>query len=268
MIEARGLTRDFGRTRAVDGVSFSAVPGVVTGFLGPNGAGKTTTLRLLTTFLAPSAGTAVVAGFDVLRAPLEVRRRVGYLPENAPLPGELRVGEYLRLRADVKGLPRGRVGRVVGEALERFTLASVERRLVGQLSRGYRQRVGLADALLGDPPVLILDEPTSNLDPDQVRRVRELLRELARERTVFVSTHLLAEAERLCGALVIVAGGRVVAAGTPAEIADRDAKAPTADDAAAPGLERAFLALTAGGTGAAVGRTTTARSANDGEVRR
>jgi len=237
--------RDFGRVRAVDGVSFTAAPGTVTGFLGPNGAGKTTTLRLLTTFLVPTAGTATVAGFDVLRAPLEVRRRIGYLPENAPLPGELRVGEYLRLRAEVKGIARDRTSRAIGEALERLELGPVERRLVGNLSRGYRQRVGLADALLGDPPVLILDEPTSNLDPDQVRRVRELLRELARERTVFVSTHLLAEAERVCGALVIVAGGRVVATGTPEEIARGRATAG-GEDAAAPGLERAFLALTAG----------------------
>ncbi|MBN1769935.1 MAG: ABC transporter ATP-binding protein [Deltaproteobacteria bacterium] len=247
MIEARGLTRDFGRVRAVDDVSFTAAPGTVTGFLGPNGAGKTTTLRLLTTFLAPTAGTATVAGFDVLRSPLDVRRRVGYLCENAPLPGELRVVEYLRLRAEVKGIPRDRVRGALGAALERLELGSVARRLVGNLSRGYRQRVGLADALLGDPPVLILDEPTTNLDPDQVRRVRELLRELARERTVFVSTHLLAEAERTCGALVIVAGGRVVATGTPEEIARRHAVAPESADAAVPGLERAFLALTAGG---------------------
>lgn len=247
MIEARGLCRDFGRVRAVDDVSFVAAPGVVTGFLGPNGAGKTTTLRLLATFLAPTAGTAVVAGFDVVAAPLEVRRRIGYLPENAPLPGELRVGEYLRLRAEVKGLERGAVRRAIGEALERLALGSVERRLIGDLSRGYRQRVGLADALLGDPPVLLLDEPTGNLDPEQVRRVRALLGELARERTVFVSTHLLAEAERVCGALVIVAGGRVVATGTPEEIARRPVGGPGGEGEAVPGLERAFLALTAGG---------------------
>jgi ABC-2 type transport system ATP-binding protein len=221
VIEATTLTRRFGRLTAVDAVSFRAAPGVVTGFLGPNGAGKTTTLRLLTTFLAPTSGRATVAGFDVVEQPLEVRRRVGYLCENAPLPAELRVGEYLRLRAELKGLDRAGARRAVGREVERLALGRVERRLAGQLSRGFRQRVGLADALLADPPVLVLDEPTISLDPDQVRRVRELLRELAAERTVFLSTHLLAEAERICGSLVIVARGRVVAAGTPAEIAER-----------------------------------------------
>jgi ABC-2 type transport system ATP-binding protein len=221
VIEATTLTRRFGRLTAVDAVSFRAAPGVVTGFLGPNGAGKTTTLRLLTTFLAPTSGRATVAGFDIVERPLEVRRRVGYLCENAPLPAELRVGEYLRLRAELKGLDRAGARRAVGRELERLALGRVERRLAGQLSRGFRQRVGLADALLADPPVLVLDEPTISLDPDQVRRVRALLRELAAERTVFLSTHLLAEAERICGSLVIVARGRVVAAGTPAEIAER-----------------------------------------------
>jgi ABC-2 type transport system ATP-binding protein len=224
VIEAAALTKRFGRLTAVDGVSFRAEPGVVTGFLGPNGAGKTTTLRLLTTFLAPTSGRATVAGFDILERPLEVRRRVGYLCENAPLPAELRVGEYLRLRAELKGLDRAGARRAVGRELERLDLGTVERRLAGQLSRGFRQRVGLADALLADPPVLVLDEPTISLDPDQVRRVRDLLRELAAERTVFLSTHLLGEAERICGSLVIVARGRVVAAGTPDEIARRHGK--------------------------------------------
>ncbi len=221
MIEARALTRRFGDVTAVDAATFRAEPGVVTGFLGPNGAGKTTTLRLLTTFLAPTSGTALVAGCDVLREPLAVRRRIGYLCENAPLPPELRVGEYLRVRADMKGLDRASARRAVATAFERLELGRVERRPIGALSRGYRQRVGLADALLGDPPVVILDEPTNSLDPDQVRRVRELLRELAAERTVFVSTHLLAEAERLCGALVVIAAGRIAATGTPADIAAR-----------------------------------------------
>jgi ABC-2 type transport system ATP-binding protein len=221
MIDARALTRRFGGVTAVDAATFRAAPGVVTGFLGPNGAGKTTTLRLLTTFLAPTSGTAVVAGRDLLREPLEVRRRIGYLCENAPLPPELRVGEYLLVRAEMKGLARSSARRAVAMACERLELGSVERRLIGALSRGFRQRVGLADALLGDPPVLILDEPTNSLDPDQVRRVRELLRELAAERTVLVSTHLLAEAERLCGALVVLAAGRIVATGAPAEIAAR-----------------------------------------------
>jgi ABC-2 type transport system ATP-binding protein len=221
MIDARALTRRFGGVTAVDAATFRAEPGVVTGFLGPNGAGKTTTLRLLTTFLAPTSGTAVVAGRDLLREPLEVRRRIGYLCENAPLPSELRVGEYLLVRAEMKGLARSSARRAVATACERLELGSVERRLIGALSRGFRRRVGLADALLGDPPVLILDEPTNSLDPDQVRRVRELLRELAAERTVLVSTHLLAEAERLCGALVVIAAGRIVAAGAPAEIAAR-----------------------------------------------
>lgn len=246
MIEARQLRRDFGRLRAVNDVSFTALPGTVTGFLGPNGAGKTTTLRLLTTFLAPTAGTATVAGFDVVRQPLEVRRRIGYLPENTPLPGELRVIEYLRVRAEVKGVPRGRVRAAIDDVVDRLSLGDVQRRLIGQLSLGYRQRVGLADTLLGNPPVLILDEPTSHLDPEQASRVRELLRDLGRQRTVFVSTHLLAEAERTCGALVILAGGRVVATGTPEEIAKRYGAVAEGDDPPASALMRAFLALTTG----------------------
>ncbi|MBI5488421.1 MAG: ABC transporter ATP-binding protein [Deltaproteobacteria bacterium] len=236
MIEARALSRVFGDAVALDGASFRAEPGAVTGFLGPNGAGKTTTLRLLSTFLVPTSGTAVVAGFDVRERPLEVRRRVGYLCENAPLPVELRAGEYLRVRAALKGLDRAGARRAVGEGLERLALADVERRLIGELSRGYRQRVALADALLGDPPVLLLDEPTNSLDPEQVGAVRELLRELATTRTVFVSTHLLGEAERLCGALVVVAGGRVVATGSPGELAGT----------AGGSLELAFLRLTGG----------------------
>ena len=239
MIEAQELSRVFGDVVALDGASFRAEPGVVTGFLGPNGAGKTTTLRLLSTFLLPTSGTARVAGHDVRARPLAVRRSIGYLCENAPLPPELRVGEYLRFRAGLKDLDRAASRRAVGAGLERLGLTDVERRLIGELSRGYRQRVALADALLGDPPVLLLDEPTNSLDPEQVRVVRELLRELAATRTVFVSTHLLEEAERLCGALVVVAAGRVVAGGTPAELA-----------AAADGsLELAYLRLTGGGTG-------------------
>ena len=238
MIEAQELSRVFGDVVALDGASFRAEPGVVTGFLGPNGAGKTTTLRLLSTFLLPTSGTARVAGHDVRARPLAVRRSIGYLCENAPLPPELRVGEYLRFRAGLKDLDRAASRRAVGAGLERLGLTDVERRLIGELSRGYRQRVALADALLGDPPVLLLDEPTNSLDPDQVRVVRGLLRELAATRTVFVSTHLLGEAERLCGALVVVAAGRVVATGTPAELA------ATADGS----LELAYLRLTGGGT--------------------
>jgi ABC-2 type transport system ATP-binding protein len=218
MIEVAGLRRTFGPSVALDGVTFGAPRGEVTGLLGPNGAGKTTCLRILAGFLPPSAGRVCVDGIDVATRSLEVRRRLGYLPEGAPAYPEMRVRDCLRFRAALKGA-RGREGRAeVDRVVEACGLAEAVSRLVGQLSRGYRQRLGLADALLGDPAVLVLDEPTSGLDPNQSREVRSLVRSLAGRRTVLFSSHSLPEVEAVCSRAVILARGRVVADGAIEEL--------------------------------------------------
>ncbi len=207
MISLEGVGKSFGRLRALDGVSFQIAPGEVVGFLGPNGAGKTTTLRITCGFLAADEGRVLVGDVDVGADPVAAQRHLGYLPEGAPLPEDMRVARYLEHRARLKGAARGRV-----EAVLRATQTTeVARRRIGELSRGTRQRVGLADALVADPPVLILDEPTAGLDPNQLREVRLLLAELARERTVLLSTHLLAEVEALATRVVIIREGRIVA---------------------------------------------------------
>lgn len=211
MISARNLTKRFGRLTAVDGVSFEVAPGEILGFIGPNGAGKTTTMRMLTGFLPASEGAAVVAGHDVFEEPMEVRRRVGYLPETPPLYPELSVGEYLAFIAEIREVPSAERTRRIGAAMEGVGLNGWERRLLGSLSKGYRQRVGLAQAVLHDPAVLILDEPTSGLDPAQVVGIRDFIRSLAKDRTVILSTHILSEVELLCRRAVIIAGGRVAA---------------------------------------------------------
>ncbi len=210
MIEVDRLTKRYGTIRAVAGVTFSVGKGEVVGLLGPNGAGKTTTMRMLTTYLAPTSGRATVAGRDVLDEPLEVRRKVGYLPENVPLYPEMRVREYLRHRAVLKDVPRSRRRQATASVVSRCRLGDVENRIIGQLSRGYRQRVGLAEALLHDPEVLILDEPTSGLDPLQIREVRDLIVELGEERVILLSTHILSEVEAVCGRVVVIASGRIV----------------------------------------------------------
>ena len=210
MILVDRVSKHYGSFVAVDDVSFTVAPGEVVGFLGPNGAGKSTTLRMLTGFLAPSAGSISIAGFDALRSPLEVKRRIGYMPEAVPLYLEMRVSEYLRYRAQLKGVPSRELTTRVGRALELASVADVETRIIGQLSKGYRQRVGLADALVADPPLLILDEPTAGLDPNQIRQVRDLVRELAREKTVLLSTHILPEVEAICGRVMIIDRGRLV----------------------------------------------------------
>ncbi|HET6203953.1 MAG TPA: ATP-binding cassette domain-containing protein [Planctomycetota bacterium] len=218
MIEVGHLTKDFGRTRAVDDVSFRVEPGEIVGFLGPNGAGKTTTIRILTGFIPATTGAAAVAGFDVFRRSLEVRRRVGYLPENVPLYGDQRVEEFLRFRARLKQVPaRERTARVES-AIERAAVGDVRRKLVAALSRGYRQRVGLADALLADPPVLILDEPTSGLDPLQRIEVKNLVLRLKGEKTILFSSHILPEVESVCRRVLIIHRGRILADGTPDEL--------------------------------------------------
>ncbi len=219
MIETAELTKRFGSVLAVDRVSWSVHgPGIV-GFLGPNGAGKTTTMRLLTGFVPATSGRAVVAGFDVFEQPLEVKARVGYLPERPPLYPDLKVGEYLKFVAEIRGVPRARrLGRV-GSVLERVGLSGWERRRLGKLSKGYRQRVGLAQALVHEPALVVLDEPTSGLDPAQRVAVRALIRELAEERTVVLSTHVLSEVEALCDTVALLNGGRLVGQGTVEQLA-------------------------------------------------
>ena len=213
MIDVQHLTKRYGQHMALDGVSFSVNAGEVVGFLGPNGAGKSTTMRILTTFMAATSGTARVGGDCVFEQPDRVRERIGYMPENNPLPLDLRVAEYLGFRAELKQLAkREAVGRV-SEVMEQCGIADVAKRFIGQLSRGYRQRVGMADALLAKPELIVLDEPTSGLDPNQVRSVRRLIRELAGEHTVLISSHILSEIEMTCDRVVILHEGRLLASG-------------------------------------------------------
>ncbi len=218
MIAAHRLTRWFGRFPAVDSVDFQIGRGQVVGFLGPNGAGKTTTIRMICGYLRPTSGRVLVDGFDLVAHRREAQRRIGYLPETTPLYGEMRVVEYLAFRARLFGLAGRRVGRAVDAAVERCWLGEVRRRPVAQLSKGYRQRVGLAAALIHEPPVLVLDEPTSGLDPTQIREVRGLIRELAGGHTVLLSTHILSEVELTCDRIIMLARGRVRAAGTIEEL--------------------------------------------------
>jgi ABC-2 type transport system ATP-binding protein len=210
MIEVHDLTKRYGDRVAVDAVSFTAHKGQILGFLGPNGAGKSTTMRMLTGFLPPSAGTATVAGYDVLEQSDEVRRRIGYLPENPPLYTEMTVRSYLTFVARLKGVPRARVSGACDEAIERMGLGEVSGRLLSHLSKGFKQRVGLAQALVHDPEVLILDEPTIGLDPRQIIEIRSLIRGLSGNRTVILSTHILPEVSQVCDKVVIINEGRIV----------------------------------------------------------
>ena len=221
MIEVSHLSKYYGDYAAVRDASFEVPDGQIVGFLGPNGAGKTTTMRILAGYLTASAGKATIDGIDVFWKPLEVRRRIGYMPENCPLYPEMRVIEYLRFRAGIKGLHGARRRQRVDYVLRRCWLEDVRRQLIGTLSKGYRQRVGLADALLAEPPVLILDEPTSGLDPTQIRSARELIRELGAEHTILLSTHILPEVEMTCDRVIIIHRGRVVASGSLDELAQQ-----------------------------------------------
>ncbi len=221
MIVAESLTRKYGSRVAVDGISFTVPDGGVVGFLGPNGAGKSTTLKMVAGFLPPTSGRVTVAGFDVVDDSLEARRRLGYMPEAVPLYPEMRVEEYLRFRAEIKGVSHAKRVAAVARAMEQADIADVSRRLIGELSKGYRQRVGLADALVASPSLLILDEPTAGLDPNQILQVRELIKSLGREHTVFLSTHILSEVEAVCSRVLIIAKGKIVAEGTPDEIRAR-----------------------------------------------
>lgn len=242
VIEVRNLAKHYGSHRAVDNISFTVQEGEVVGFLGPNGAGKTTTLRILTCYMPATSGSATVAGFDVLTQSMQVRAVVGYLPESVPLYPEMRVREYLRFRGKLHGLDRGGREAAIARVVERCWLRDVIDRPIGQLSKGFRQRVGLADALLHNPRILVLDEPTVGLDPAQIRETRSLIRELAQEHTVILSSHILPEVEATCQRLIIIHQGRLVASGTPDELRERitgeanliaELKAPAADVTAA-----------------------------------
>ena len=211
MIKVHELTKKYARTTAVDQISFEVEKGQIVGFLGPNGAGKTTTMRMLTCFLPPSAGSATVAGFDVLEQPLEVKKRIGYLPETPPIYPEMETVEYLRFVGKLKGLSGTELAKRIDYVCERCAIADVKLRLLGKLSKGYRQRVGLAQAIIHNPDVLILDEPTAGLDPKQINETRELIRGLAGNHTIILSTHILPEVEQTCERVIIINKGRLVA---------------------------------------------------------
>ncbi|MEE8554966.1 MAG: ABC transporter ATP-binding protein [bacterium] len=219
MIEVKELVKRFGNITAVDGISFDVDKGEVLGFLGPNGAGKSTTMKMITCFLAPTSGTVVVGGKDILEDPLAVRRQIGYLPESAPSYPEMTVLEFLRFMAEMRSIPRGEIGGRIEEILATTGLEEVRHQIIETLSKGYRQRTCFAQALLHDPEVLILDEPTDGLDPNQKHEVRELIKRMRHEKTIILSTHILEEMEAVCSRAVIIAQGKIVADGTPEELA-------------------------------------------------
>jgi ABC-2 type transport system ATP-binding protein len=215
MIEVANLTKRYAGHTAVSNISFTVGRGEIVGLLGPNGAGKSTTMRILACYLPATAGTVRIGGLDVFQQSAEVRRRIGYMPENNPLHMDMRVREYLKFRARLKGLGIRESRRRVDTVMEQFGLTEVARRIIGQLSKGYRQRVGLADSLVHDPELIILDEPTIGLDPHQIRTVRQLIKNLANAHTVLISTHILPEAEMTCNRMVIMYEGKILAADTP-----------------------------------------------------
>jgi ABC-2 type transport system ATP-binding protein len=218
VIKVSQLTKVFGQTLAVDNISFEVPKGQIVGFLGPNGAGKSTTLRVLTCYLPPTSGGATVNGFDIFHQSEQVRENLGYLPESVPLYTEMRVEEYLDFRGRLRKLDRETRQNRIEYVLERCWLRDVRRRVIGHLSKGYRQRVGLADSLLHNPPVLIMDEPTVGLDPTQIRETRKLIKDLGGDHTVILSTHILPEVEAVCDRAIVIAGGRIVAQGSPDEL--------------------------------------------------
>src|SRR6267378_105830 len=246
MIEVENLTKRYGRTTAVDGVSFRVQKGEILGFLGPNGAGKTTTMRILTCYLPPTEGTARVAGYDVFESPLEVKRRVGYIPETPPLYPDMDVDGFLDFCAKIKGVPSASRKAKIDEAVEKTRIGDVRRKLIGQLSKGYRQRVGLAQAILANPDVLILDEPTAGLDPKQIIETRELIKSLGGDHTIVLSTHILPEVSMTCGRVVIINKGKVVAEDTPENLTRRLQGAATVRlevRGESPDLESALIAI-------------------------
>src|SRR6201997_5259812 len=221
MITVKDLTKRYARTVAVDGISFEVAKGQIVGFLGPNGAGKTTTMRMLTCFLPPSSGTASVAGFDVLEKPLEVKKRIGYLPESPPIYPEMETTEYLDFVGKLKGLSGSDLQKRVDYVCERCAITDVKNKLLGKLSKGYRQRVGLAQAIIHNPDVLILDEPTAGLDPKQINETRELIKSLAGDHTIILSTHILPEVEQTCQSVLIINKGKLVATDSVANLQNR-----------------------------------------------
>ncbi len=242
MIKVEQLTKRYGSVTAVDGIGFSVEKGEIVGFLGPNGAGKSTTMKMIAGFLPPTSGGAEVAGLDVFRESLRAREHIGYMPENVPLYPDMRVAEYLRYRGALKGVPGRRMKERVGDVIELCGLREVENTIIGRLSKGYRQRVGLADAMIHEPDVLILDEPTIGLDPNQIRQVRDLIRSLRRHHTILLSTHILPEVEMVCSRVVIINKGRIEAMDTPQNLRTRigvaghivlDARVPDPRSAAA-----------------------------------
>src|SRR6184192_610720 len=215
MIKVENLTKRYAGQPAIQDLSFEVSQGEIMGFLGPNGAGKTTTMRILAGFMPPSSGRASIAGFDVFGQSLQARAHLGYMPENVQLYSDMRVTEYLNYRAALKGVPHRRIAERVGDVKELCGVKDVERKLIGTLSKGYRQRVGLADALLAEPDLLILDEPTIGLDPNQIRQVRELIKNLGKQHTILLSTHILPEVEMTCSRVIIIHKGRIEACDTP-----------------------------------------------------
>jgi ABC-2 type transport system ATP-binding protein len=215
LITVENLSKRYATKMAIEGMSFQVEKGEILGFLGPNGAGKTTTMRIITGYMPASEGTVRVDGYDVFDNPLDVRRRIGYLPENPPLYLEMTVMGYLRFVAKIKGVPKDKIHQEVARVMERASIADVKERIIAKLSKGYKQRVGIAQALLNDPPVLILDEPTIGLDPKQIHEVRELVKDLAGQHTVVLSTHILPEVEQTCHRVIIIDRGKIVAVDTP-----------------------------------------------------
>lgn len=215
MIKVENLTKRYAGHAAIQDLSFEVGKGEIMGFLGPNGAGKSTTMRILSSFMPPTSGRASIAGFDIFEQSLQARAHLGYMPENVPLYNDMRVTEYLDYRAALKGVPHRRIAERVGDVKELCGLKEVEKKIIGTLSKGYRQRVGLADALVHEPDLLILDEPTSGLDPNQIRQVRDLIKNLGKQHTILLSTHILPEVEMTCSRVIIINRGRIEACDTP-----------------------------------------------------
>lgn len=218
MIKVSNLSKQYVERAAVNNISFEVEPGEIVGFLGPNGAGKTTTIRMLTGYIPPTSGTASIGGHDVFSESIKARQKIGYMPENVPLYDDMRVREYLRFRAELKGLRGQEAKQGVNEAIELCGLKKIRRQMISSLSKGYRQRVGLADALVNNPELLILDEPTNGLDPNQIRRFRELIKQLGIRHTILISTHILSEVEMTCNRVIILNEGKIIANGKPNDL--------------------------------------------------